>query len=544
MDSTCDICVEFFNRSTNTRVECYCGFVCCKKCLKKYILDTNDDAQCMSPKCKRIFDRKFLINNVEKKFVNNEYKFHREEILFRRETAALEAMQKEIEYGKVKEQFDIESRIISFDIRNIRSYIAELRVINYRANARYNCPIITAGKTCNVKLSNSLKCNKCEKQYIVPNFCALNNTLLGNIYKIDTVKSLQDLYDLINIKFDNKFILSKNDEPIFDKSVSIMYKKIISEYLITQFDNKLVLIYETKNKLEKIRKTLLLSSVYIRLCPSNTCNGFLNDQHTCDLCGINTCSECREIKDVNHQCDPDIIKTIKLLDNDSKPCPGCKSLIYKSVGCLHMWCTKCEVYFDWKTLKIIKSKHINNPEYFDAMERRHGSRSFVPRDPNDVLCGREVDRFFIEELCDLVPNYHKSSIKHICFNVDSITYLYSNHTSNANFINQIRRDYLFNLIDVTTFKTKLQQYEKKEKKNEAIMDILVMAHNTITELLYRLYDSLSLALELKEEKEEIIIDEFLNEVKSLTIITNDAFVDIWKVYTSRSYKVYNRFDIS
>ena len=51
------------------------------------------------------------------------------------------------------------------------------------------------------------------------------------------------------------------------------------------------------------------------------------------------------------------------MKKDSKPCPNCKVLIHRFVGCPAMWCTACHVYFDWNTLKITKNGH--NPHAYE-----------------------------------------------------------------------------------------------------------------------------------------------------------------------------------
>lgn len=132
---------------------------------------------------------------------------------------------------------------------------------------------------------------------------------------------------------------------------------------------------------------------YVHKCPSNNCHGFLSTQLKCELCNIWVCSECREIKGNNrddaHTCNPEILETIKLLNNDSKPCPTCSSIIYKIEGCNQMFCTECHVAFDWNTLRV-QTGLIHNPHYFE-WQRRVNNNEFTERNPNDILCGRELE---------------------------------------------------------------------------------------------------------------------------------------------------------
>ena len=72
---------------------------------------------------------------------------------------------------------------------------------------------------------------------------------------------------------------------------------------------------------------------FIRQCPNNTCKGFLSKNLHCELCQIQACADCHEIKSTDHVCNPDTIETIKSMKNNTKPCPKCATLIFKIEGC-------------------------------------------------------------------------------------------------------------------------------------------------------------------------------------------------------------------
>lgn len=82
----CPICIE--NVTPTKRIECiYCEYTTCKSCAQKYILNSSNDASCMN--CHKTFDRESMTNMFSKNFVTKEYKKHRENILFERETAMM-----------------------------------------------------------------------------------------------------------------------------------------------------------------------------------------------------------------------------------------------------------------------------------------------------------------------------------------------------------------------------------------------------------------------------------------------------------------------
>ena len=79
--------------------------------------------------------------------------------------------------------------------------------------------------------------------------------------------------------------------------------------------------------------------IYIQKCLSEECRGFLSDDYTCGVCKTQFCEHCHEILEPGHVCDKNMVKTIKLIKRDTKPCPKCNTMIHKIDGCAQMWCT-------------------------------------------------------------------------------------------------------------------------------------------------------------------------------------------------------------
>lgn len=95
-----------------------------------------------------------------------------------------------------------------------------------------------------------------------------------------------------------------------------------------------------REKLPKLEKELKIYGVvdrkkFVRKCPNGECHGFLSSALKCGLCECWVCSDCREVKGFSteekdsHKCNKDIVESIKLLEQDSKPYPKCTSLIFK-----------------------------------------------------------------------------------------------------------------------------------------------------------------------------------------------------------------------
>ena len=76
---------------------------------------------------------------------------------------------------------------------------------------------------------------------------------------------------------------------------------------------------------------------FVRECPGENCRGFLSTAWKCGLCEKWTCPDCHEVKgtnrDTEHTCNPDSVATAQLLARDTKPCPKCRTGIFKIDGC-------------------------------------------------------------------------------------------------------------------------------------------------------------------------------------------------------------------
>lgn len=103
----CDVCDETYNKSTRAEITCRaCETSCCKVCVRQYITKSIKDAHCMN--CKANWDRGFLVDNLNKSFVDDKYSESRRAVLFQREQARfpetmdyVERMKKRIIYQEI-----------------------------------------------------------------------------------------------------------------------------------------------------------------------------------------------------------------------------------------------------------------------------------------------------------------------------------------------------------------------------------------------------------------------------------------------------------
>ena len=140
-------------------------------------------------------------------------------------------------------------------------------------------------------------------------------------------------------------------------------------------------------------------SPFFRKCLVSHCRGYLNDNWQCGLCSSFTCSKClslkTELNDKNHECSKEMLETVSLLQENTKPCPKCFTPIYKNKGCNQMWCTQCHFAFHWETGKVQTNFH--NPHF---VEYRQQNNRPMPRNHGDIECNRSLEESLLKNsLC-------------------------------------------------------------------------------------------------------------------------------------------------
>jgi hypothetical protein len=137
---SCNICCEKFNKSLHLKITCPyedCAFEACKTCTRQYLLSTSSDPHCMD--CRKAWSEKFVIENTNRSFYDNEYKKHRKQLLLEVEMSKMpETMQLAANHNMIKEH-EAEITKYSNEIKEHQTRINELkrlRVPHY--NAIYN----------------------------------------------------------------------------------------------------------------------------------------------------------------------------------------------------------------------------------------------------------------------------------------------------------------------------------------------------------------------------------------------------------------------
>ena len=175
----CSICCEKFNKSDHKRINCNnCvtdDVIVCRSCAKRYIMEQPSDPSCMV--CKMEWDTEFLMENFTKKFINGEFKKHKEDYLLERQIALLPDTQEYAEKLKMvsnledqvkdlylkKKKYQIEVKRISEQMSSIQNTIAEIMNNKFKSTNKqftHKCPI----EDCNGFLNEKYECGMCENK--------------------------------------------------------------------------------------------------------------------------------------------------------------------------------------------------------------------------------------------------------------------------------------------------------------------------------------------------------------------------------------------
>jgi uncharacterized protein YutE (UPF0331/DUF86 family) len=262
---------------------------------------------------------------------------------------------------------------------------------------------------------------------------------------------------------------------------------------------------------------------FIRKCPDGECRGFLSAAWKCGLCSKWACSECHEIKgehrDTEHTCNPDNVATAKLLAKDSRPCPGCATVITKIEGCDQMWCPQCHTPFSWRTGRK-ETGVVHNPHFYEWQRKQNGG--VAPRVLGDVACGgvptyNEVRTHLVGLLpkeTEYILTFHRvlNHVQHV-----ELTRYHTvfNEADNED----LRIEYLLGNINADTLKSSVQIKEKKREKERAVRRALEVFVQAGIDILRRIISITQ--IEKLDEKRKII-----EELDALRIYVNELLAKV------------------
>lgn len=272
---------------------------------------------------------------------------------------------------------------------------------------------------------------------------------------------------------------------------------------------------------------------FIHRCADSDCNGFVSSAWKCATCDKHTCAHCRELKaerdDAAHVCNPDTLASVALLKRDTKPCPNCKVLVHKTEGCDQMFCTQCKRLWSWNTGRF--EVHGHNPHYLQWMRQNHAGG--MPREPGDVLCGREIDHYFLSQLHARMNNVSRfkndplitQNFRDIHLTFSSFTHLRFHDLPRFQ-VDRLalnlrpRKAFVSNAITLTRFKQTIRRNHLLAIKNDSIAQIMQAVIQAATDIAFRFQHSLSNAIETND------VQSFALELLNLKTYANQELAFI------------------
>ena len=277
---------------------------------------------------------------------------------------------------------------------------------------------------------------------------------------------------------------------------------------------------------------------FVRKCPDGDCRGFLSTAWKCGLCSKWACPECHEIKgderDTAHTCNPDNVATAKLLAKDSRPCPGCGTVITKIEGCDQMWCPQCHTPFSWRTGHK-ETGVVHNPHYYEWQRQQNGG--VAPRVIGDVACGgiphytavRRGGTGLAPSLMSTLLNFHR-----IVQHVQHAELPRYHNVFNENDNQDLRIQYLLGTTDKEVLKVTIQQREKKREKERAIRrayEVLVQAGTDLLNRIVAEADSnVKNGIIAEIDALRIYINELLAKVNARLKLSVPQYHTDWSMY--------------
>ena len=301
----------------------------------------------------------------------------------------------------------------------------------------------------------------------------------------------------------------KRKEQLLNEEINVLYVKI----------NRLSI-----NNIGSSSTTTEDRKKFVRKCPMEECRGFLSTQWKCGSCDKKICNKCNEENCENHQCNPENVASMELLNKDTKPCPTCGTMIYRISGCSQMFCTDCHTAWDWNTQRVITGV-IHNPHYYEFLQRNGNERG---RNHGDIPCGGLPEAYLLRTILQKYNPHNLLKIHQCITHIQhhELRYLVIENVIEGN--RGLRIKYLMNELSEEEFKTILQQSEKKRQKTIAFRNIYQMFVDVGSDIFRQItvYDNSAASSTIKKEfmKQQITIFE------NLIVYFNENLKKIGKMY--------------
>ena len=362
----CPVCTNAFTEMKRRPIVCdKCQYKSCLTCCSSYLL-SSPNVQCMN--CRETWSLTFLYANFSSYFVDNDLELHQAELQLKLEKSLLPEVAAIFERKKLQKEYQQLQDHVT-ELQNLLHDAAQMKA-HYLEDAEivattFLGPLSSLGghffSFVNEKKMSKKKSKKLEG--------------------LDNVKSCIDKY------FDQyeKFDVMPGSYMQELKHIVLRECRMTREMMGDFLDHVLLKGQVKLNDLinmciefaQKLEKENAAGHKGYR-CNTDGCSSFLtfeSCQYVCKRCNTVQCVKCRTVVCTTagatklHECDPDVLQSIKLIAATTRSCPSCNQGIEKIEGCDQMFCTACNTAFDWKSGQIIRS-HIHNPHYFEWLSKQ------------------------------------------------------------------------------------------------------------------------------------------------------------------------------
>ena len=286
-----------------------------------------------------------------------------------------------------------------------------------------------------------------------------------------------------------------------------------------------------------LQKRNTLEHTQIFYCFTNGCQNILDSSYHCSDCSKNWCITCYQEckKDEIHTCVHDDVRTVELLTNNVRQCPGCAMSIYKIDGCDQMFCVQCHIAFSWTKGTIVSGK-IHNPHYYEHLRNSKGAIQRNDDNAENIIMNPDMIPFVnmsnaFKNACKYIKKERMDieiafCTMHKTFPMRKIlrSYLRCIQTIHS-FITilqvkqsnmDLRVSFLQQEIDEETIKRRLRKRENASRNKEIILAAIIIFQINFEMCVRKIWTSNS--------KYEII--STIDEINNVRKYTNEKFLSI------------------
>lgn len=487
----CEICTNDFNSKKRTKIVCnHCGKECCRVCVERYMLDDTREIHCMF--CKKVWDYVFIYNNMSQMSLKK-IRDKQAKQLLESEKNLLPETQKYVEYDRYicRLEKQIEDNLIKTN-RLSALMIGIEKELSLKCCPNEDCKAMYV-------FHKDKICYKCK--YSICTIC--RSSIKDRDHKCDEqrIKIYKEYQQYVK----ERISLFHNTEELKNKVIK-WRNNYVTEEDLKEYDNKIVCI-----------------------CVKDECKGYIMTKtgYQCNMCDTRICPQCYvKVKDgIEHICNRDDIRSVKVIKQTTKPCPSCGTLIQKIDGCNQMWCTSCNTAFGWVTGKI-EMGPVHNPHYFEWYNRI-GERVNNNEDNVCLDCeGVPEQRYFMTHVSLVCKrrDMHTHNILITFFRLLlHINDLVQEEEEETNVIKKnldLRISWIHNKIDDKKWSSLLYQRYKKGKVREIRNEVFRMFTTASSDICHRILSCTDF----------ITMTGFNEEWYNLINYTNKCFMDLNRIF--------------